>query len=80
MKPMPSTAAIGPLLMRDAAYLFDTWSSAEGRRGGYPYRRIEDARYARDAMIRTAVPGTLICQTEHEFLRKTELHPTPLAA
>jgi hypothetical protein len=80
MSSVSSNAAIGPLLMRGAAYVFDTWNSSEGRRSGFPYRRIEDAHYARNAVIRAAAHGTLICQTEDEFVQKTTLRAMPLAA
>jgi hypothetical protein len=80
MNSVSGNAAVGPLLKRGAAYVFDTWSSSEGRRSGFSYGRIEDAYYARNAAIRAAAHGTLICQTEDEFLQKTTLRAMPLAA
>ena len=43
---------IGPILKRAGGYVFDTWNALEGLSQGYPYRRIEDANYARNATIR----------------------------
>ena len=64
---------IGPILKRAGGYVFDTWRSGEGFNHGYPYRRIEDANYARNAAIRTG--GTslsaVVCHTLDEFLVQT---------
>jgi hypothetical protein len=61
---------IGPILKRADGFVFDTWIAGEGLRCGYPYRRIEDAHYARNAMIRAAARsrGATICQTLDEFI------------
>ena len=40
---------IGPVLTRADGYGFDTWTAGKGVIRGYPYRRIEDAYYARYA-------------------------------
>jgi hypothetical protein len=64
---------IGPILKRAGGYVFDTWRSGEGLNQGYPYRRIEDASYARNAAIRTggASFGSVVCHTLDEFLAQT---------
>ncbi len=60
---------IGPILKRAGGYVFDTWRSGEGFNHGFPYRRIEDANYARNAAIRTG--GASPCHTLEDFLAQT---------
>jgi hypothetical protein len=64
---------IGPILKRAEGYRFDTWSAATGVSAGFPYRRVEDAHYARNAAIKASAHGralaAIICQTVDEFLR-----------
>ena len=48
---------IGPVLRRADAYGFDTWTAGKGVTRGYPYRRIEDAHYARNADIKASAQG-----------------------
>jgi hypothetical protein len=66
---------IGPILKRAGGYVFDTWSACGGLNQGYPYRRIEDANYARNATIRTghtgAALGAVVCHTLDEFMTHT---------
>ena len=66
---------IGPVLRRADRYRFDTWTAAEGMTRGYPYRRIEDAHYARNAEIRASAwgraPSAIVCQTLDEFIAKS---------
>ena len=63
---------IGPILRRADGYGFDTWTAGKGVTTGYPYRRIEDARYARNAEInasaRGRAPAAIVCQTVDEFM------------
>jgi hypothetical protein len=63
---------IGPVLRRADGYAFDTWTAAEGVTGGYRYRRIGDAYYARNAEIRASsqghTPAAIVCQTLDEFI------------
>jgi hypothetical protein len=42
---------------RPGGYGFDVWTAAKGLTRGYPYRRIEDAYYARRAEIRASAQG-----------------------
>ena len=62
---------IGPVLKRPEGYGFDVWTVAKGVTRGYPYRRIEDAYYARNAEIRASTaartPAAIVCQTLDEF-------------
>jgi hypothetical protein len=66
---------IGPVLRRADAYRFDTWIAGKGVSRGYPYRRIEDAHYARNAEIKASaqgrVPSAIVCQILDEFIAKS---------
>jgi hypothetical protein len=66
---------IGPVLTRPGGYGFDVWTVNNGVRRGYPYRRIEDACYARNAEIRASAqgraPAAIVCQTLDEFIVKS---------
>jgi len=48
---------IGPVLKRPDGYGFVVWTVAKGVARGYPYRRIEDAYYARNAEIKVSAQG-----------------------
>jgi hypothetical protein len=66
---------IGPVLRRGDGYRFDTWTAGKGVTRGYPYRRIEDAYYARNADIRASAqgraPAAIVCQTLDEFIAES---------
>ncbi len=66
---------IGPVLRRAEGYKFDTWTAGKGMTRGYPYRRIEDAHYARNAEIKASArgraPSSTVCQTLDEFIAKS---------
>jgi hypothetical protein len=66
---------IGPVLRRGDAYGFDIWTADKGVTRGYPYRRIEDAHYARKAEFKASTQGraptAIVCQTLDEFIAKT---------
>jgi hypothetical protein len=66
---------IGPVLRGADAYRFDTWTAGKGVTRGYPYRRIEDAHYARNAEIEASAqgrfPSAIVCQTLDEFIAKS---------
>ena len=66
---------IGPVLKRPDGYGFDVWTVAKGVARGYPYRRIEDAYYARNAEIRASAqgraPAAFVCQTLDAFVVKS---------
>jgi hypothetical protein len=66
---------IGPVLRRAHGYRFDTWTASKGVSYGYPYRRIEDAHYARNAEIKASgrggAPSAIVCQTLDEFIAKS---------
>ena len=66
---------IGPVLRRADGYGYDIWTVGKGGTLGYPYRRIEDAHYARNAEIKASVrgraPSAIVCQTLEEFIAKS---------
>ena len=66
---------IGPVLMHADGYRFDTSTAGKGMTRGYPYRRIEDAHYARNAEIKASAqgraPSAIVCQTLDEFIAKS---------
>jgi hypothetical protein len=63
---------IGPVLRRADGYRFDTWIAGKGLTRGYPYRRVEDAHYARNAEIKASArgraPAAIVCETLDEFI------------
>jgi hypothetical protein len=65
---------IGPVLSRADGYAFDTWSAGKGLTRSYPYRRIDQAYYARSAEIkasaRSRAAAAIVCQTLDEFIVK----------
>jgi hypothetical protein len=65
---------IGPILKQAGGYVFDTWSVGGGVNHGYPYRRIEDANYARNVTIRTRQTENslcaVVCHTVDEFMAR----------
>jgi hypothetical protein len=75
---------VGPVLKRPKGYGFDVWTVTKGVIPGYPYRRIEDAYYARNAEIRASAqgraPGAIVCQTLDEFIVKSNGCETLAAA
>jgi hypothetical protein len=66
---------IGPVLRRADGYGFDIWTAGKGVTRGYPYRRIEDAHYARKAEIKALASGravgAIVCQTLDDFIAKS---------
>jgi len=64
-------ALIGPILLQEGCYAFDLWTPQEGLSRGYPYRRLEDAHYARNMEIRSRRRGrsspAVACNTLDEF-------------
>jgi hypothetical protein len=75
---------VGPVLKHPEGYGFDVWTVTKGVIPGYPYRRIEDAYYARNAEIRASAqgraPGAIVCQTLDEFIVKSNGCETLAAA
>jgi hypothetical protein len=65
---------IGPVLSRAHGYAFDTWTADKGMTRSYPYRRIDQAHYARNAEIeasaRRRARAAIVCQTLDEFIVK----------
>ena len=75
---------IGPVLMGADGYRFDIWTAGKWVARGYPYRRIEDAYYARNAEIKASArgraPSAIVCQTLDEFIAKSTGHEMLVAA
>jgi hypothetical protein len=75
---------IGPVLRPADGYRFDTWTAGKGIIRGYPYRRIEDAHYARNAEIRRLRRGralaAIVCETIDEFIAKSTRYEMLAAA
>jgi hypothetical protein len=65
---------IGPVLRRGDGFAFDTWSAGRGVTRSYPYHRIDQAYYARNAEIKASVQSrplaAIVCQTLDEFVVK----------
>jgi hypothetical protein len=66
---------IGPVLRRAKGYEFDIWTAGKGVTRGYPYRRIEDAHYARRAEIKASAQdravAAIVCLTLDEFIARS---------
>jgi hypothetical protein len=62
---------VGPVVMRDGGFAYDSWTPERGLSRGYSYRRVEDAHYARKVQIRSgtgSVAGPMVaCSTLDEF-------------
>ena len=65
----------GPVLSGADGYAFDMWTAGKGLIRGYPYPRIEDAHYARNADIKASAQGrappAIVCHTLDEFIAKS---------
>jgi hypothetical protein len=65
---------IGPVLSRAQGYAFDTWTAGKGLTRSYPYHRVEQAYYARNAEIKafaqSRAAAAIVCQTLDEFIVK----------
>ncbi len=57
---------VGPVVTRDGGYAFDLWTRERGLARGFCYRRVEDARYARNVEIRSRGP-MVACATLDQF-------------
>src|SRR5260370_35739387 len=54
LKDADMTVVIGPVLKRADGYEFDTWTAGKEGARGYPYRRVEDAYYPRNADLKAS--------------------------
>jgi len=63
---------VGPVLTQQGGYAFDVWTATRGHQPGFPYRRIDDAYYARRFEIegepRRSSLGAVICNTVTDFV------------
>ncbi|HVJ52854.1 MAG TPA: hypothetical protein VM689_10350 [Aliidongia sp.] len=65
---------LGPVIKKEGGYGFDIWVADKGLSYGFPYRRLEDAYYARKARIGESVQQgaeSIACHTMEEFLAET---------
>jgi hypothetical protein len=64
-------AIVGPILVREGGFAFDSWTPDEGLSRGFAYRRVGDAHYARNVAIRSHRKGRqgppTVCNTAEEF-------------
>jgi len=64
---------IGPLIARGGRFGYDTFSRTDGLRASFRYRRIEEARYDRRAVIAESRKSrhlrVHVCETVAEFER-----------
>jgi hypothetical protein len=64
-------ALVGPIILKEGGYAFDSWTPEEGLSRGYAYRRIEDAHYARNVELKSRRRGwsdpAVACGTLDEF-------------
>jgi len=67
---------IGPLIERGGKFSYDTFSPTEGLRSSFRYRRVEEARYDRRAIVAEARSGLQsdvhVCETLTEFEQLVE--------
>ena len=67
---------IGPLIERRGKFGYDTFSATEGLRSSFRYRRVEEARHDRRAMVAEAGSGLQsdvhVCETLAEFEQLVE--------
>ena len=73
---MKTDLYIGPLIERGGKFSYDTFSPTEGLRSSFRYRRVEEARYDRRAMVVEAGSGlhshVHVCETLAEFEQLVE--------
>jgi hypothetical protein len=67
---------IGPLIERNGAYGYDTFTPSEGLRSSFRYLRLDAARYDQRALAAEAKRDTRstvrICETQIEFQQLVE--------
>jgi hypothetical protein len=72
----PNDLLIGPLIERGGKFSYDIFTSDEGLKSSFGYRRIEEARYDRRSFLAEARRDRRrrvhICETLGEFLRLVE--------
>ena len=70
---------IGPLIARNGGYSYDTFSRTDGLRSSFRYRRVDEARHDRRAMIAESRLRPQIrvhvCETVPEFERARTAAP-----
>jgi hypothetical protein len=66
---------LGPIVSRNGGFAFDTFTNAVGTTPGFTYRRVEQAKYDRNATMlglrRASGFVTIACETVDEFRRRS---------
>jgi hypothetical protein len=66
---------LGPIVSRNGGFAFDTFTDATGITPGFTYRRVEQAKYDRNATLlglhRASGVVTVACETVDEFRRRS---------
>jgi hypothetical protein len=67
---------IGPLIERNGAYGYDTFTPSEGLRSSFRYPRLDAARYDQRALVaeakRVSRFAVRLCETQAEFQQLVE--------
>jgi hypothetical protein len=63
---------IGPLIERGGGYCYETFTLCDGLRTSFRYRRIEQARYDRRALVAESVANPRYAVRECETLAEFE--------
>src|SRR5579884_3150681 len=61
---------IGPVIERDGGYCYQTFTLSEGLRTSFRYRRVEEARYDRRALIAECAANPCCRVREYEAVAK----------
>jgi hypothetical protein len=64
---------IGPVLARSGGFSYDIWQSNSGVKSSFIYRRVDDARHARDFEL--TVLRAIACETVAAFIAELTLDP-----
>lgn len=63
---------IGPVIGRNGGYCYETFTLADGIRGSFRYRRVEEARYDRRVLIAEAAANPRCVVRAYETLAQFE--------
>ena len=71
----PTEILLGPIVSRNGGFAFETFTTATGTTPGFTYRRVEQAKYDRNATLlgfrRASGFVTVACETLDEFHRRS---------
>jgi hypothetical protein len=73
---MPTGILLSPIVSRNDGFAFDTFTTAEGLKLGFAYRRVEQANYDRKTTLqglpRAKGFAAIACETLGEFRRRCD--------